>query len=57
MHMKNKQNLEEYYFILNKIKSTHKNDTQTPGPNSYDIRSNLADKNKGFTITGKVFLI
>ena len=53
MHMKNKQNLEEYYFILNKIKSTHKNDTQTPGPNSYDIRSNLADKNKGFTITGK----
>ena len=53
MHRKNKQNLDEYYLILKRIQSNRKKDISTPGPNSYDIRNNFLDKNKGFTITGK----
>ena len=51
-HFKNKQYLQDYYFKLKMIKATHK-DTPSPGPNSYDIRRNISDKNKGFSITGK----
>ena len=53
MHPKNKQNLKEYALILKRIKATHKKDPPYPGPNAYDIRQNLSDGNKGFTITGK----
>ena len=53
MHPKNKKNLEEYYLILKRIKATRKKESPSPGPNSYDIRNNLSDRNKGFTITGK----
>ena len=53
MHPKNRQNLEEYNIILKRIKLYHKKESQSPGPNSYDIRRNLSDRNKGFTITGK----
>ena len=53
MHPKNSQNLKEYALILKRIKATRKKDPPYPGPNAYDIRQNLSDGNKGFTITGK----
>ena len=53
-HPKNKKYLEENKLILKRIKAKkQKNQSPPPGPNSYDIRSNLLDKNKGFSITGK----
>ena len=53
-HPKNKKYLEEYELILKKIKDKkEKNKSPPPGPNSYYIRTNLLDKNKGFSITGK----
>ena len=52
MHLKNKKYLKEYELILKRIKA-NKKDQPSPGPNSYDIRTNISDKNKGFTITGK----
>ena len=54
LHPKNKKYLEEYEIILKRIKDKkQKNKSPSPGPNSYDIRTNLLDKNKGFSITGK----
>ena len=52
-HFKNKEYLKDYYFKLKMIKATHPRDQPTPGPNSYDIRRDISEKNKGFTITGK----
>ena len=53
MHQRNKKYLEEYELILKRIKLRKKAQSPEPGPNSYDIRTNLLDKNKGFSITGK----
>ena len=53
IHPKNEQILKEYEIILKRIKKNYKKEQPYPGPNSYNIRTNITDGGKGFTITGK----
>ena len=53
IHPKNEQILKEYEIILKRIKKNYKKEQPYPGPNSYNIRTNITDAGKGFTITGK----
>ena len=52
LYPKNKKYLEEYKQKLKKI-NDNKKQYQTPAPNSYDIRNNYTDSNKGPTLGGK----